>query len=155
MAFAAKMNYQDMRVKLRFGKEQLINSSDEELAKHSASIINILKDSLASMSGYDISEEEINELSTKLDNFRKSIGTKTTAKTSSSVGVKSLNELYFIVNNILKEELDFLMKKFTLTHSDFYKAYRIARKVADLGGSKSSAAAAPAPATDATNPTNN
>jgi hypothetical protein len=138
VAFAAKMNNQDMRVKLKFVKVDLKRGNDEEIEKRAASNISILKEALPNMTGYDITEAEIDELNLKLTNFRKSIGTKTTAKTSSTVGLKSLSELYYSINSILKDELDFLMKKYTVSQAEFYKAYRIARKVSDLGGSKSS-----------------
>jgi prophage DNA circulation protein len=138
VAYAAKMNKQDMRVRLKFVKVQLLGSNDEEIEKRAASNINILKEELPNMRAYDITEAELDDLNEKLSNFRKSIGNKTIIKTSSSVGKKSLSELYYTASSILADEIDFLMKKYASSQAEFYKAYRIARRIADLGGSKTS-----------------
>jgi len=137
-AYARKTNNIELSLLVKFTKSTLKALGDTELENRAKTVLEIVEANKAALAAYGVDEAEITAFNETVANFKSSTAETKTSFSEKSGARVSLTELFDEGDSILKEELDNLMMRMETKYPDFYKAYKSARVIKDLGGSHNS-----------------
>ncbi len=90
------------------------------------------------LAGYGITAEDLEELATTAEKYRELADEKSRNFTEAKALREGLGEMFATTRDLLKEDMDKLMEMFRDENPDFYRQYKAARIIHDLGGGHSS-----------------
>lgn len=131
VSYASIENNPGLMEKVSTNKSELLQAREALLPDMIQGLINEAQNNLAALADYGYTQDQLTELSTSLDDFRPLIGTPRQAQTKISVAIKSLEELFSQVDEVLKNQMDKLMLRFSESESNFYQTYLKARVIVD------------------------
>jgi hypothetical protein len=131
VSFATKSNNNDLKINGKLTKAVVKNLRDIEVPERITIVTDLAKAHLADLAAYGVTEAQITDLETSVDDFRELIGEPRLVISHSNLGNKSAKELVASVMDLLNQELDNVMLQFELSDPEFYEGYRKARVIVD------------------------
>jgi len=92
-------------------------------------VLKICEDKLDELADFGISEAQITEIETTLDDFKHLIGEARNVRNTVYANINEADQLIDAGNQLLRNKVDKVMKVFELTHSNFYDLYTRARSI--------------------------
>jgi len=135
-AYASVIGNNKLRDRVFYSYSKLIRSRDTFVLDRLNIIYNAAVEHLPEMADYDLTQEHVDELAVLISNYRKAVEDPRQAITNRSRATQELAELFAQADRILKERMDTLLEHFKSLSSEFYKQYKNARKIVDLGHRK-------------------
>ncbi len=116
---------------ISFGKSEITNMRELDLPDRMGKFIKTLMKHLDALADYGVTEAQVTDLSTSVDDFREMIGEPRLIRTEAGIANKSAKELLKEVMVILNKHLDNVMLQFQLTNTEFHQGYLKARVIED------------------------
>jgi len=133
-SYARKTNNTELSLLVKFTKSSLKELGDTDLENTAKTVLEIVEANKAALVTYGVDEAEITAFNETVANFKSSTAETKTSFSEKSGARVSLTELFKEGDAILKDELDNLMLRMQSKYPDFYKAYKSARVIKNLGG---------------------
>lgn len=130
-AFASRTGNKKLLKNCSFGKKEINNMKELDLPERMRHFTKLLTKHLAELADYGVTEAQITDLDTSVDDFRKMIGRPRLIRSEAGVANKSATDLLKEVMVILKEHLDNVMLQFEETNPAFHLGYLRARVIED------------------------
>lgn len=112
-----------------FTKSSLKNMKELAMVAVVSSIIKTAREKLEDLAIMGISEAQITEMETTLDDFKHLIGEARNVRNSVYANINEADQLIDAGNQLLRNKVDKVMKVFELTHPNFYDLYTRARSI--------------------------
>jgi len=87
----------------------------------------------AALADYNIDATDLTDLGTAISTYDGLVASTRDVRTAKSTATSNLADLFPTLMGILNDQLDPIMETFKDDNADFYKQYREARKIIDLG----------------------
>jgi len=130
-AYAAFNNDSKLADKTKLTKSDLYNARETDIEKLANPVLKAAREHLNDLADYMLTDEMIVEAETTLDDFKALIGQPRHIRNQAYAAMTVLEELIDTTNALLKEKLDKLMIRFSVTDPEFYDAYLRARTIVD------------------------
>lgn len=114
-------------------RSDLAKMRDTQLIPTVQGLVNAADAVAAGLAGYGVTAAMIAGLSTKMNSYNASLGSKESLFSIKGAAYTALNNLFDSANNILVNKLDNLMEGFKKDDNEFYNQYKIAREIHDIG----------------------
>lgn len=109
----------------------LYKMPDREFAQTVKGIVNLSTEYLPELADQAVTEDQITEVTTSLDDFYELIGMPRSVVVQTSTAGKELDQLIKETNDLLNHQLDMVMLRFKLSDTSFYDGYERARVIVD------------------------
>lgn len=133
-SYARKTNNTELSLLVKFTKSSLKELGDTDLENIAKTVLEIVEANKAALVTYGVDQAEITGFIETVANFKSATAETKTSFSEKSGARVSLTELFKEGDAILKDELDNLMLRMQSKYPDFYKAYKSARVIKNLGG---------------------
>lgn len=140
-ALASKKNDRTLYQNMKYSLSELLRIEDITSRDRCQYIYDTALKHAADLAAFGIQKTHFSRLKTNIAEFDRLISARGLTSTDQQVATKTLKELFSLADQTLKDQVDGMMLQFEESHPDFYKAYRNARQIADLGGSRGSRSA--------------
>lgn len=134
-AYALSANNLVLEQQIKFTKSELLKKRDSAMADDVQFIISKAIEYLAEVTPFGIKQEQINELTTKLENYNANIPLPRVNINKRKLLTKEINEL-FIATDAILTRMDSLVDIMVITDNDFYVTYYYSRKIVNNHGRK-------------------
>ena len=135
-AYASATKNAALKADVNFSHSKLLQMRDELLVQTSQNIHNLGMANKTALADYGVTGAKLTELQTAIDAFKDSMLKPRTAKDQKATLTVNHAELFAQTDDILVNQMDFLVKNFEQTHHDFINRYRQARKIKDPATTK-------------------
>lgn len=132
-AYASVTNNNTLKEQVNYSPSELRGSRDTILADRLRVIFSSASVNAAALVDYGVQATDLAELDTLITAYEDVLQSPRTAIGARSTATQELEELFVQADTILKEQLDKLMEIFRFTAENFYKQYKSARVIIDLG----------------------
>lgn len=130
--YARRSKQENIKSLSRIRPSALKKMRDSELAQKALTIYETANEHKEQLSKYGVDQAIVDGLKTKITNFENAMGTKESKFAESKAARQELGELFDVADDVLKEDLDYLVE-LTKDHSpEFYNKYQAARVIKDL-----------------------
>jgi hypothetical protein len=136
-AFAVSRNDNTLKAEVDFSESDLFKSRDETIINNCQTIYDRANTNLAQLGVFGITAAVMTSLQNALTSFRAKAASPTVARDIRAVATENLAIQLDEANTLLREQMDNNMKIFQLSNPDFWKLYRNARRIIDLGAGRS------------------
>ena len=130
-AFASATKNATLKQEVNYSYTKLAKMRDEALAPICRIIHDRAKENLDALHDYGITSEKLALLDTAIGDYAAKSPKTRTAIVNRQAHNTNLRELFKQADDILKNQMDGLMKNFRATHPDLYNAYFAAREIID------------------------
>lgn len=130
-AFAAITNKPDLMKEVDFTKSDAVRMKEKELVTYVGNMIKIARNNLAALTDYAITDEQLTELETTLEDLNDLIGKPRNILNQKYVAIGQLSELFDTCNKLLRDQMDKLMLRYRTSNPEFYEGYLRARTIVD------------------------
>lgn len=130
--YSRKIKDAELMAKMRLTESDIRQMKDIDITKFAKSISETVASLLPELDTYGITQEDIDELNTNTDIYDKSLSNQGTGFTDRSALRLELTRLFNKADELLNEELDFLMNKLEDKEPAFFNAYSSARVIKDF-----------------------
>jgi hypothetical protein len=130
-AFAAFTGNVELAGKVKLTKTDIVGARETDVEKTVAPVINAARKELANLADYGITEAQITELETSVDDFNSMIGRPRTIRNQAFAAISELQELVDTANGVANQKLDNLMLLFQAAQPGFFEEYKRARVIVD------------------------
>ncbi|MEQ8472944.1 MAG: hypothetical protein RIC35_17250 [Marinoscillum sp.] len=130
-AFAAVTGANDVKANGYLTKTQVASMRDVNLPEEITRFISMVKESLAELADYGISEAQVTDLESSVDDFRELIGQPRMIRSQASTAKREANTLINDAITLLNDKLDKILLQFKFTNPTFYDGYERARVIVD------------------------
>lgn len=117
--------------KVKLTKTDIVAVRETDVEKTVAPVINAARKELPNLADYGITETQITELETSVDDFNSMIGRPRTIRNQTFVAISELQELVDTANGVANNKLDNLMLLFQAAQPGFFEEYKRARVIVD------------------------
>lgn len=131
--FGRKQNNAEIKERVDISESKLRKMRDTELAAYGIAIADLAAANARGIAGYGYTEEKINSLRSKAQNYSTSIGVKESSVADRKGARGTMSDLFDKADEILNEDLDRFMEILRPTETEFYNKYFAARVVKDTG----------------------
>ena len=135
-SYAVSINDNTLKQEVDFSETDLLKSRDITIQLHCQTIQNLATTHLAALAAFGITPAIMTNLATALTDYQAQMASPTVARDNRAVATENLASLITETNDLLRFQIDSNMRIFELSAPDFYKLYRNARKIIDLGGGR-------------------
>lgn len=135
-AYAVSINDNTLKQEVNFSESELQRSRDVSIKMHCQTIYNLANTNLVALADFGITPAIMSDLGAALADYEAKMVFPTVARDNRAVATYNLAALIGEANDLLKLQMDPNMRIFELSKPDFYKLYRNARKIYDLGGGR-------------------
>ena len=112
-------------------KTQVASMRDVNLPEEISRFITVVKQSLAELADYGISETQVTDLESSVDDFRELVGQPRMIRSQANSAKREANTLINDVMDLLNNKLDKVLLQFKFTNPSFYDGYERARVIVD------------------------
>ncbi|GET33223.1 hypothetical protein PbJCM13498_20860 [Prolixibacter bellariivorans] len=130
-AFAAVNDDPALAEKVTLNKSDLTRCRETDVEAMVVPLITEARNHIEALADYQVTEDMILEIETSLDNFMALIGQPRTIRNKAFVAKTVLSDLFDQADDLLKNQLDKLMIRYSITDNDFYEEYTRARVIVD------------------------
>lgn len=130
-AFAAVNGDPELAEKVSLSKSDIVRCRETDLEAMVVPVITEARNHMEALTDYLVTEDMIVEVETSLDNFKALIGQPRTIRNKAFVAKTVLSDLFDQMDDLLKNQLDKLMIRYSITDNDFYEEYTRARVIVD------------------------
>lgn len=130
-AYAAFTGNVELAAKVKLTKTDITSARETDVEKTVSPVINAARKEMTNLADYGITEAQITELETSIDDFNSMIGRPRTIRNQAFAAISELEELVNTANDVAKQKLDNLMLLFQTTQPGFYDEYLRARTIVD------------------------
>lgn len=134
-ALAASLNNEALELDMKFTKTKLLRKRDNATVHDVQFILNKAIENTAALAPFGITQTEIDQLTTVLENFIANIPLPRLSQTENAMITLEIDQL-FKENDKILEEMDKLVNIKIITNNFFYKNYYKNRKVINYHGRK-------------------
>jgi len=113
----------------RINKSAINTGREYDVVAKVTAVLKICEDKLDQLADFGISEAQITEIETTLDDFKHLIGEARNVRNTVYANINEADQLIDAGNQLLRNKVDKVMKVFELTHSNFYELYTRARSI--------------------------
>jgi len=132
--FGRKVNNEQIKAECRLKQSNFNSMTDSALQQCGARILDLAQANAAAIASFGISAENIEALKTSIESFSLQLNDHHLKHAESKAARDMLYSAFDAANEILKEELDVLIKLVKAGDIEFYNQYQAARVIKDLGG---------------------
>ncbi len=122
----------ELEAALAYTYSDIRYAKDAEALQMARAIEAELQDIKEEVAEYMVSDENLVDLHTLIDNFENSMEIKGGVKATSVADTKRLAILFRVADDLLYKRLDRFIVRLKSNHPTFYDAYRTARQIVDL-----------------------
>ena len=130
-AYASVTKNAALKSDVNFSNSKLLLMREDMLVQTAQNIHDLGTANAAALKDYGVTAAKSAELQTAIDAFKISMLKPRTAKDQKATLTVNRDELFAQMDDILINQMDFLVKNFEQTHPDFVRKYRQARKIKD------------------------
>ena len=130
-AYAAFTGNVELAGTVKLTKTDIMAARETDVEKVVAPVIQAARNELTNLVDYGVTEAQVTELETSIDDFNSMIGRPRTIRNQAYAAISELEELINTANGVAKQKLDNLMLLFELTQPAFYEEYQRARVIVD------------------------
>lgn len=130
-AYAALSNQPNLEAQATIHKSDIARAKDAELPPKIQDFIELLLANMEHMADYGITEPQVNDLMTSLDDFRELIGQPRLKRSEALSAKKEASTLIDEGLELLNNSLDRIMIRFKFSDANFYDSYTRARVIVD------------------------
>lgn len=130
-AYAAFTGNVELAGKVKLTKTDITTAKETDVEKMVAPVIQAARKELSNLADYGITDAQVTELETSIDDFNSMIGRPRTIRNQAFAAISRLEELVDTANDVAKQKLDNLMLLFQYTQPGFYDEYLRARTIVD------------------------
>jgi len=130
-AFAAVNDDPVLGEKVSLTKTAMNHCRETDLEAMVVPVVVEARNHMEALADYQVTEDMILEIETSLDNFMALIGQPRTIRNKAFVAKTVLSDLFDQADDLLKNQLDKLMIRYSITDNDFYEEYTRARVIVD------------------------
>jgi hypothetical protein len=128
-AFAEINDNEALKLYKGMSKSAYERLRETELVTNTQNLVNDVRINLEPLAPFGISESQVTELETSLDDFKGLIGEARNVRNSVFANIKEADQLFDEANDLLRNRLDKLMKIFEVTHPKTFDLYTRARVI--------------------------
>ena len=136
-AYAVSKGDNTLKAEVDFAESTLFANRDETIINNCQTIYDRANTNLAALAAFGITTAVMTTLQNALTAFRTKVAAPTVARDVRAVATENLVLQLDEANSILRNQVDNNIKIFQLSNPDFWKLYRNARKIIDLGVGRS------------------
>ena len=107
---------------------------EADIAQHCSKISGIVRECAEELPPYGVTAEEIEAFDKSFDAYRQLVDSKGIKAAERKAARKLLHECFDKADDILSNDIDKLMEMVKTMDDDFYRQYKAARTIRDLGG---------------------
>ena len=133
-AYAVSINDNTLKQSVNYSESDLFYSRDVTIQLDVQNIYNIANTHLAALAAYGVTPAIMTLFGTTIFDYQQKMQAPTVARDERAVATENVALLIGAANELLINQIDHSMKIFKISEPDFYKLYRKARKIIDLGG---------------------
>ena len=122
----------ELEASLAYSFTDIRYSKDAETLEITRAIESVLLEHQADLGPYMVSEENLAELHSLIDEFESSLEVRGGAKSKNVAETKRLSLLFRVADDLLNKRLDRFLARLKSSHATFYDAYMNARMIVDL-----------------------
>ena len=130
-AYAAFTGNVELAAKVKLTKTDITSARETDVEKTVSPVINAARKELPNLADYGITEAQITELETSIDDFNSMIGRPRTIRNQAFAAISELEELVNTANAVANQKLDNLMLLFQASQPGFYDEYQRGRVIVD------------------------
>jgi hypothetical protein len=130
-AYAAFTGNVELAGTVKLTKTDIMAARETDVEKVVAPVIQAARNELTNLVDYGVTEAQVTELETSIDDFNSMIGRPRTIRNQAFAAISELEELINTANGVAKQKLDNLMLLFETTQPAFYEEYQRARVIVD------------------------
>lgn len=130
-AYANETKNQELTSLSGHSPTALYKLPDREFAQQLKAIVNLATEHLDALADQAVTQDQITEVSTSLDDFHEMIGMPRSIILQVSTASKAVEQLVRETADMLNEQMDPMMLRFRLTDPGFYEGYQRARTLID------------------------
>lgn len=130
-AYASEANDQQLMEQTGYSPSALYKLSDTEFAQTVKALTNLITSRLADLADQGVTETQVTEVATSLDDFYEMIGMPRSVAIQSAMAGAELAQVIKATNDLLNNQLDKAMLRYRLTDPSFYEGYTRARTQVD------------------------
>ncbi len=116
---------------VEYSPSSLYKMADMEFAQQVATLIALASDNVSELADQGVSDDQITESSSSLDDFYEMIGKPRTQYIQSNTASMEAAELISATLDLLRDQLDKAMLRYRLMDTAFYEGYERARVLVD------------------------
>lgn len=128
-AYASVSMDQNLLSNGSFDKSDVILMRDIELPGRLTSLTDLLTAHLEVLMPYGVSEAQVTDLLTSVDDFREQVGQPRLIQSKANLAKKAVEELVENAMDILNKKMDKVMLQFKFSNPSFYEGYKRARVI--------------------------
>ncbi|MGL1885083.1 MAG: hypothetical protein OCD76_01115 [Reichenbachiella sp.] len=130
-AFAMVTDNQELNQNAYLTKTEVLRLRDIELPDRLGGLLALLSTHLPALADYGVTEPQLNDLSTSLDDFRDMIGQPRLKGTTANLAKIAMSQLVDETATLLKDKMDKVMLQYQWSNPSFYEGYKRARTIVD------------------------
>ena len=130
-AYASVSENQDLLKNGDFSKSDIMDIRDAELPERVTFLIDLLNTHLTALADYGITEAQVTDLITSVDDFRDLVGQPRLKRSQANLSKKAITEHLESALELLNKQLDKVMLQFQFSNPSFYEGYKKARVIVD------------------------
>ncbi len=130
-AYASVSENHDLLSNGHFAKSNILKIRDAELPGRVTNLTDTLTAQLPALADYGVTEAQVTDLMSSIDDFREQIGQPRLRRSKANVAKKAVEELLESAMEVLNNKLDKVMLQFQSANPSFYEGYKNARVIVD------------------------
>ncbi|WP_109833242.1 hypothetical protein [Reichenbachiella versicolor] len=130
-AYASVSENQELLKDGSVTKSDIVSIRDAVFPEQVSSVSDLVSAHLAELADYGITEAQITNLNTSVDDFRELVGQPRLKRSAANLAKKAIDELISSGMEILNSKLDKVMLQFQFSNASFYEGYKKARVIVD------------------------
>lgn len=135
-AYAISIGDNTLKREVDYSESDLRRSRDVTIQLHCQTIYNLANTHLAALAAFGITPTVMTTLATAISDYQVKMQSPTVARDERAVATVNLASVITETNDLLRFQIDNNMRIMELSEPDFYKLYKNARKIIDLGGGR-------------------
>lgn len=132
-AYAKSLNNNELFKAMRYTRSDLEGSRDTALKDIGLMVYEKLKPIVKSMSDFNLTDEHLEDLKTKIGEYSDSLSKPREAIGKRKFAGETIDNLIADIDELLKGQVDLLVKTYTGSKEDMVSTYENARKLVTLG----------------------
>ncbi|MCV9386082.1 hypothetical protein [Reichenbachiella ulvae] len=128
-AYAMVSGNQDLHENAYLTKSDTVKMRDSEMPERLGFLIDLLTEHLPALADYGVTEAQITDLSSSVDDYRELIGLPRLKGTATNLAKRNTYELMDDVSELFEEKMDKVMMQFRWSNPNFYEGYQSARTI--------------------------
>lgn len=130
-AYAEEAGDNGLSAKANLSPNTIKKLRDMELPDRITAFITALRPELANLADYGVTEDQVTDLETSLDDYRPLVGKARLIRSNNQITDREVSKLVSDGTSLLSDKLDRVMRQFEISDPGFYDGYLRARVIVD------------------------